>query len=468
MRTFVKYKIPDILSFKNSLLHYAKDFPRCCILKSNNWVSNSQDINSDGIEMIVAVDSIDEVFPSKNSFEELELFQAKKKDWLFGFLSYDLKNEIENLSSGHFDGIGFHQMHFFQPKYIFRIAPTRSQGEGVLEIGFLTELSTEEETLTIFQKINNQLPPTTPPSPISKIEQRISEKEYIQTVKKIKDHIHRGDIYEMNYCLEFFSENAEISPAEVFQNLNETSQTPFSAFYRMDDKYLLCASPERFLKKSGRKIISQPIKGTSKRGRNNSEDIEIKKMLALNEKEKSENVMIVDLVRNDLSKTCDNVRVSELFGIYTFKQWHQMISTVIGELRDDIHFSDILKNSFPMGSMTGAPKIRAMELIERYEKTKRGLYSGAVGYITPPLSRGMKFEDGADFDFNVVIRSILYNSESKYLSFQVGSAITSNSIPENEYKECLLKAKGMFEALKINTNNKLNFKGDPLNSHSHA
>ena len=295
----------------------------------------------------------------------------------------------------------------------------------------------------IFNEILNIPCQASVPRPPYPIDCRVLKEEYIRTVNKLKQHIQRGDVYEINYCMEFFSEEIGIDPVGVFMKLNESSQTPFSAFYRMEDKFLLCTSPERFLKKSERKIISQPIKGTAKRGGTVPEDAEIKKNLSQNEKEKSENVMIVDLVRNDLSKTCTNVSVDELFGVYTFKQWHQMISTVSGEIKDNIHFTDVIKNAFPMGSMTGAPKVRAMELIERYEKTKRGLYSGSVGYISP----------SGDFDFNVVIRSILYNSSSKYLSFQVGSAITANAVAENEYEECLLKAKGMFEALSPKNDN---------------
>ncbi len=439
MRKFVQYEIADAVSFKANLLCFAKKFQRCCFLDSNSEFSEKN------INFIAGVDSVSEIISSKNSFESLKRFHKEKNDWLFGFFSYDLKNEVENLSSENFDGVEFPQMNFFQPKYVFIVRNNN------IEIRFLSEVSTEEEVATIVQDINNQLQIVNCKLQIVEVKSRISEEEYIHTINKIKNHIHLGDVYETNYCMEFFSEEVEINPAEVFWKLNTTSQTPFSAFYRLNDKYLLCASPERFLKKEGRKIISQPIKGTAKRGKNNSEDNEIKNILSKNEKEKCENVMIVDLVRNDLSKTCNDVKMDELFGVYTFKQWHQMISTVSGEMKKCVHFTDVIKNAFPMGSMTGAPKVRAMELIEQYEKTKRGLYSGTVGYITPE----------GDFDFNVVIRSILYNASSKYLSFQVGSAITANSIAENEYEECLLKAKGMFEALNINTNIK-------MNSFSHA
>ncbi|MBI4946770.1 MAG: anthranilate synthase component I family protein [Bacteroidetes bacterium] len=452
MRKFVKYEISNVLVFKENLLHYANSFHRCCVLISNTGQENFTGIYSDRNEMIIAVDSIDQITPSENSFAALNRFHKEKTDWLFGFLTYDLKNEVESLSSENFDGINFPRMNFFQPKYVFILRNTK------VEIGFLPNVSSKEEVATLFYEINSGGQIANCKLQIKEIKCRISKEEYIATVNKVKEHIHRGDVYEMNYCMEFFSEETITSPDAIFLRLNQTSQAPFSAFYRMGDKYLLCASPERFLKKEGKKIISQPIKGTSKRGATGTEDLEIKKTLSQNEKEKSENVMIVDLVRNDLSKTCDNVHVDELFGVYTFSQWHQMISTVSGEMRSDVQFVDVIKKSFPMGSMTGAPKVRAMELIEQYEKTKRGLYSGSIGYITPD----------ADFDFNVVIRSILYNAASRYISFQVGSAITANSTAENEYEECLLKAKGMFEALNINANDALKISNDELNSLAHA
>ena len=172
---------------------------------------------------------------------------------------------------------------------------------------------------------------------------------------------------------------------------------------------------------------------------NEVEDQKLKQKLATDIKERSENVMIVDLVRNDLAKTAikGSVEVEELCKVYTFDQVHQMISTVISQVSDQVHPVDILKTTFPMGSMTGAPKISAMKIIETLEETKRGLYSGAVGYFTPE----------GDFDFNVVIRSILYNSSKKYVSYSVGGAITAKSDPLSEYEECLVKAKAMRQVL---------------------
>jgi para-aminobenzoate synthetase component 1 len=269
---------------------------------------------------------------------------------------------------------------------------------------------------------------------------RFSKNDYLETVKELQQHILKGDCYEICFCQEFYADSVQIDPVASFKKLSLLSPNPFSAFYRSGERYLLCASPERFLKKSGNVIMSQPIKGTSKRSpdknRNDEEEIN---MLLSNEKERSENIMVVDLVRNDLSKICKegSVSVKEYLKIYSFPHVHQMISTITGELRNDVTFTDMLSATFPMGSMTGVPKKKVMELIEQYERTKRGLFSGSVGYISPE----------GDFDFNVVIRSILYNEMTQYVSIQAGSAITWKSDPEKEYEECNLKIAAMRAAL---------------------
>jgi para-aminobenzoate synthetase component I len=242
----------------------------------------------------------------------------------------------------------------------------------------------------------------------------------------------------MNYCIEFYGE-AKIDPADTFLLLNRNNPAPFSCFYRYNNKYLLSSSPERFLAKRGQTLVSQPIKGTIKRGCTPEEDQALKDQLFHDPKERSENVMIVDLVRNDLSRTArdGSVKVKELFGIYTYTYVHQMISTIESTLGENVHFTDAIRECFPMGSMTGAPKVRAMQIIEACEATRRGLYSGAVGYISPTR----------DFDFNVIIRSILYNGDDQYVSFMAGSAITAASDPEKEFSECLLKAASMAKTL---------------------
>ena len=290
-----------------------------------------------------------------------------------------------------------------------------------------------------FEEISAQCPVLSVEDSPMKIQQRIPKENYLQRVSKILEHIHQGDIYEANFCMEFFAENATIDPIEKFIKLNEISQPPFAVFFKNSNHFLLSATPERYLRKEGELIISQPIKGTAKRFLDVVEDEKSKIQLALDPKERAENIMITDLVRNDLSRTAQkgSVAIQELCEIYSFLQVHQMISTVTSKLDAQYSVVDALKTTFPMGSMTGAPKISAMKIIEELEETKRGLYSGAVGYFAP----------NGDFDFNVVIRSILYNQEKKYVSFSVGSAITSQSIPEKEYEECLLKAKAMREVL---------------------
>ena len=272
-----------------------------------------------------------------------------------------------------------------------------------------------------------------------KIKLRIHKEDYFNKVNALLEHIHRGDIYEVNFCQEFYAEEISLNPLVTYSKLNEISKPPFATYLKFDDKFLLSASPERYLKKSGSKVISQPIKGTAKRAEDLVQDELLKNQLRDDTKEQSENIMIVDLVRNDLSRIAKKgtVSVDELCKVYTFEQVHQLISTVSCEVENSMNPIEIIKNSFPMGSMTGAPKISAMELIEKYEVTKRGLYSGTVGYFTP----------NGDFDFNVVIRSILYNQSKQYISYSVGGAITAKSDPLKEYEECLIKAKAMREVL---------------------
>jgi para-aminobenzoate synthetase component I len=363
------------------------------------------------------------------ALQQFQKFQQQNKDWLFGHLSFDLKNETEGLASSHFDGIGFDDILFFVPRYVLCLSG------NTVEIGSIDDDQEKIYAEIIAEKIEQSSNKTLPV-----VKKRVSKEAYLETIHQLQLHIVRGDCYEINYCQEFYAEDCIINPAKIYQSLTKISPNPFSCFYKAADRYLLCASPERYLKKTGNKILSQPIKGTSSRNLADSfMDAASKKFLYSSEKDKSENVMVVDLVRNDLSKVCKEgtVKVDELFGIYTYPQVHQMISTVSGELKDDITIEEIIRSTFPMGSMTGAPKRRVLQLIEKYEKTKRGLFSGAVGYINP----------AGDFDFNVVIRSILYNAPAKYLSYQTGSGITFYSDAGKEYEECLLKAKAIEQAL---------------------
>jgi para-aminobenzoate synthetase component 1 len=267
----------------------------------------------------------------------------------------------------------------------------------------------------------------------------MSKTEYLTAVEAIREDILNGEVYELNLCQEFYAEAAVIEPVSTFLQLISASPTPFAGFYKWQDRYLLCASPERFLRQQHDLLLSQPIKGTIRRGATPAEDEQLRQHLSQDEKERAENLMIVDLVRNDLARVAvtGSVQVSELFGLYSFRHVWQMISTVQARRRPECDLVDALRAAFPMGSMTGAPKIRAMQLIEHYEHSRRGLYSGSLGVVWP----------NGDFDFNVVIRSLQFNAATGYLSFQVGSAITYDSVPEQEYAECLLKATAMLEVL---------------------
>jgi para-aminobenzoate synthetase component 1 len=394
--------------------------------------SNTYPQQYSSYDCILAIDAFTAIKTDyHNAFEDLKQYQQITKDWLFGYLSYDSKNDVEHLKSNNFDGLDFPDLFFFQPKKIFLLKGNE------LEIQYLNICDDEVEE--DFEAICVQGSGLSNESETLKIEQRISKESYLEKATKILKHIHQGDIYEANFCMEFFAENATINPLEKFIKLNEISQPPFAVFFKNNKHFLLSASPERYLRKEGEVLISQPIKGTTKRFLDEIEDENSRNQLALDPKERAENIMITDLVRNDLSRTAQkgSVEVAELCAIYSFMQVHQMISTVTSKLDSQYSAVDAIKTTFPMGSMTGAPKISAMNIIEELEVTKRGLYSGAVGYFTPT----------GDFDFNVVIRSILYNEERKYVSFSVGSAITAQSIPEKEYEECLLKAKAMFVVL---------------------
>jgi para-aminobenzoate synthetase component 1 len=268
---------------------------------------------------------------------------------------------------------------------------------------------------------------------------RMKQETYLAAVEKALKHIQRGDIYEMNVCHEFFSNDVELDPVQTAKRLFAISPNPFSCYYRNGNSHLICASPERFLKRSGNILLSQPIKGTAPRHKDKETDRDLKAALSADPKERSENVMIVDLVRNDLSRVAvrATVKVDELFGVYTFPGAHQMISTVSCSVSPAASFTDIIRATFPMGSMTGAPKIRAMQIIDDLETARRGLFSGAVGYVDPE----------GDFDLNVVIRNIQYNQTEKYISVMAGGAITAGSDPEKEYRETLVKLSPQFSAL---------------------
>jgi para-aminobenzoate synthetase component 1 len=417
----VIFRADNIAVFKKKALQWAAASDTFCYLDANNFVNQYS-----RFDVLIAVGARHELTASSGSaFQQLEDFRQLHPGWMTGFMSYDLKNEIEEISSSNIDHLQFPDLYFFVPQHLIVITPAS------------IEIISPEAQL-VFNEINQQVLKKENAAPSIVLQPRFSKTEYISAVNSIKQHINRGDIYVTNFCQEFYAEHVAIDPLSIFEALNRVSPNPFSGLFKLQDKYIICASPERFLAKRGSKLISQPIKGTAKRGKGN-EDEAIMNTLRNHPKELQENVMIVDLVRNDLTRSAKKgtVKTEELFGIYSFKQVHQMISTVVCEIREDVSAIQAIKNTFPMGSMTGAPKVSSMKLMELYERTKRGVYSGALGYLDP----------SDDFDFNVVIRSLFYNADNKYLSFQVGSAITLDANAEKEYEECLLKGKAILEVL---------------------
>ena len=420
-RNSKKFTEIDIKLFKEKIILFSKK-NTCSIVLNSNDTSSTYDL-------VFAYGVNSHISSSMNSLQKLDSFISKTNDWIFGFLSYELKNEIENLKSKNIINHNIPNLYFFQPNTVVLVK------DNVINLLCLPNNDPDTE----FHKIINYTSNNESSVKKYNLYQRFSKIEYINTVNKIKERIRLGDIYELNFCIDYFSDNSIINPFKSYKYLNSLTESPMSVFFKFKSLYLISSSPERFVKKIGNKIITEPIKGTIRRLKNLKEDLKNINYLKNNSKELSENHMIVDLVRNDLSKIAKkgSVKVKELSNLYSFKNVHQLISTVEAKINNSLKLSEILKSSFPMGSMTGAPKIRSMQFIEEFEKTQRGIYSGSIGYISPKK----------DFDFNVVIRSIIYNSNKKNLNINVGSAITFASDPEKEYEECKLKAEAMINSL---------------------
>jgi para-aminobenzoate synthetase component I len=410
------------------MLNWSNQFNICCFLDNNNYASLYHQN-----EAILAADALDSLScQAGNAFSSLLAYHQTHHDWLFGHLAYDLKNEtFPGLFSHNTDGVGFPDLFFFRPRVIMLLS-----GNEVRIGGWEMDAAAAGH---IYAQCTAMSPHSIQHTQGGTVQSPIDKQQYLDAVSGLQQHIHRGDCYEVNFCRENFIEDITVDPLSLFESLNKVSPSPFAAYYRTNDLYMACSSPERFMQKHGSVVISQPIKGTIRRADTPAADEERRQELQQNKKERAENVMVVDLVRNDLSHTAQrgSVEVTELFGIYSFAQVHHMISTVKAIPAAGVPFTEIISQAYPMGSMTGAPKLSVLQLIEHYEKSRRGLFSGALGYITPE----------GDFDFNVVIRSILYNAGRKYLSFTTGSAITYYADPVKEWEECLLKAEAMKKIL---------------------
>lgn len=405
---------PDI--FRSNILSKktTKDF-----ILFDNW-----ELNQQNIEWIIGWGKIDEFILSPNhsaNFANLDQWINFHKDWKMGYINYDLKNILEpDLKEKEKDGLKSNLIHFFIPEIVF-IAKNNQVEAYHLPT---TSIPIFDKKVDLENKVSLQFKIQT------------DSEEYVRNIKNIQSKIVDGDFYEINYCIEWQSEDLLSHPAKAYEGLQEKMKAPFSCYFQLDNIHLLCNSPERFLKKSGSTIISQPIKGTQPRNQQIDIDLKNKKLL-MSEKELTENIMIVDLVRNDLSKIAQkgSVKVSELAETYTFNQVHQLISTIECELEENISFTDILNATFPMGSMTGVPKISMMNYAENLETFHRDLYSGTAGYITPE----------GDFDFNVIIRSLIHFPLHNKSYIRTGGAITIDSDPLKEWEECHLKAQKILE-----------------------
>ncbi|MEO6917401.1 MAG: anthranilate synthase component I family protein [Chitinophagaceae bacterium] len=415
-RTFSSFSINGYPDLKDKLLAWAASFPVCCLLDTFGY-----DLPNHSYDMLIGAGAAKSFSSGEDFFPSLSAFDAGTKDWIFGHIGYDACRQDRESFYRDNNGSGFGDVYLFVPEIVVQLhGDTLSIGvlqysaNDVLKDIIATVLPPEK-------KYHVQLLP------------RVSHKDFIDTVVALQQHIHRGDCYEINYCQEVFVESLDADPADLYRQLTAISPNPFSSFYKVHDQYALCASPERYMKKTNDKIMSQPIKGTAPRAPHDAQLDERNRLQLLHsEKDRRENVIVVDLVRNDLSRVClpGTVVVDELFGIYSFPTVYQMISTVSGRLEPGQDFAHVLEATFPMGSMTGAPKKKVLELIDRYEVVNRGLYSGTIGYIDPDKN----------FDFNVVIRTIMYNRKTGYMNYFSGAGITSLSDPESEYEECLLKA----------------------------
>ncbi|MBU6324116.1 MAG: anthranilate synthase component I family protein [Bacteroidetes bacterium] len=373
------------------------------------------------ILLALGAEEIVEPSSGENAFDALE--RACRKDgWWFGHLSYDLKRATHGLESSNPAYIPWPDLFWFRPRIVFAV---RRDEPHVLKVygSRIPELP-QEIVHTEAMRVPRFNPSQDPEA-------------YRRSIETIKNDIRKGTYYELNHCLEFRGVYEDLNVAEAWQRLSEVAPAPFSAYYRCKDKVALCASPERFLARRGDMLISEPIKGTAPRGMDEASDQMAIQELSSDEKNRAENVMIVDLVRNDLSRACipGSVHVPELCAIRSYAQVHQMTSVVCGQSLPGVSMAEHLKNTFPMGSMTGAPKHEVMQHIERYESFRRGLYSGTIGYMEP----------GGDFDFNVVIRTLQYEAHSGRIAYHTGGAITWDSRAMQEWEECSWKARGILK-----------------------
>lgn len=428
---YFNIKEPDI---KKRVLDFVSQRNTFAFFDSHHGKSIPAPITGNRYAFLAMAGVSDEIKTSINALDALDEFVTKHRqnlDWICCLVSYDLKNEIEQLSSSGKEAITFPVVHCFVPEMAFTVDET----------GLLSVHSASETPESVYRQLMEYSTGRTGGVNGCSVKQKIDKKSYTEAFNQVTQHLKRGDIYEATLCQQSVISFNECDPTALFNKLCEKSPNPFSVLYKDGNKAIVCSSPERFLRHDFDLLMSQPMKGTSRRSEDQYEDARLKASLASSEKECAENVMIVDLVRNDLSKVAQKgtVKVDELFGVHTFASVHQMISSVSCRLQPDAGFASVLKATFPMGSMTGAPKISAMKIIDKLEGFKRGMFSGTIGFFAP----------GGYFDFNVVIRTICLDLENKLATVTAGGAITIHCDLESEWQECLLKLKPQLHALGI-------------------
>ncbi|GCD77049.1 para-aminobenzoate synthase [Thermaurantimonas aggregans] len=401
--------------FYTKLVRWGFEYPECFVFDSGGYTSD-RFYRYDWLIMVDAVHRL--------SWSEVAHIQPSQvADWMGFLLPYDFKQTLlGHLNSGKVffeisDGI------FFIPRWVFY----SKNGKVFAEL----REPDVHKLPQILAFIDNQPDHVPEQANLPAYRAHTGKEEYLAAFEKVVNHLLRGDIYEMNYCVYYSSRKPIDDIPGVWLKISSQKGAPMSGLFKFGSTCVLSQSPERFFTLRSSTIYSQPIKGTIRRGLDTASDDSLKKKLFESTKERAENVMIVDLVRNDISRISEpgSICVEELFGIHTFAKVHQMISTISGKLSENVTLEQIFKALFPMGSMTGAPKLSAMNIIRQVESHDRGIYSGTAGYIDPK----------GDMDCNVIIRSIVTDLATGISYIGVGSAVTVYANAEDEYQECLLK-----------------------------
>ncbi|MBK8500511.1 MAG: anthranilate synthase component I family protein [Flavobacteriales bacterium] len=356
--------------------------------------------------------------------------EGRAVDWTFGHLCYHFNHEGSGLWLDHGSHTEFPRSEWTVPRWVVEW----SRGEAVLHC-----MPGDEQAAREFA--TGLLAPKEQASPVVALDWHcLTDRDtYLQRAQSLMKRIQRGDIYEVNYCIERVANERSFDPFRAFPQLLEYTDAPFAAFHRRGERYALCMSPERFLAMDGRRVVGEPMKGTRPRAAERLEDERLRAELATDPKERSENIMALDVMRHDLSRIAAprSVNVEELCGVRSFPRVHQLVSTVSALLADGATPFDAVRAAFPPASMTGAPKRSAMRLIDAMEDAARGLYSGALGFFAP---------DGTA-DLNVVIRTVLFDASNGRLTLTTGSALTALCDPATEWEECRIKALSIINGL---------------------